>query len=801
MSLRSQRIATQLEAKRAFRAGKISRQEKRDIIKSVSPYAQRRARETNQELRGKMVEAQAEYESRQTELEARRQANVERGFISIDPRLRMPESQKERADTAAGQIALRRAVPTSNILARDIPKSEKVEIVRKDLNAKGESNELVSTRKVSGDLIAGPSVSESDGLLKQEASEKPEKYIPGQATKRVVEEFVVSPIRGVGKVLFNPFQKEDFKPQIELGQSKIFKTDSKLTDPDVQTASAYGALLLAPPIVQKVVVKGAVALEGIELLRKPSLTQLERTAATGALVFAPEVISKSKKVIVELPETTKALMADKSARVGGLSAKQRAGRISKPELRKQSFLAQRNPNMFFDKGELGVKVRNPELKTSQFVKERVVRFGAGESGAKVVEVKDVLLAGRGSLTTRLDTDISSQKFSQPGENKLFPKGFGSQSLSKVELAAKEQSLLGITIQRQRSFGEVAIQPKGVVLEKALPRQRAFKGGGEVETVEVRQSFPTVEAKFIEPVEVQRGGFRKGMREKLFQSLELKRMDLERSRFLSEPSKTELDVFQRIDIKPSTGLSDSAITSDVQGMRFVPLVDFKVKQNITDRQKNDLDIGLRPITLAMQAQSQDFDFSFSSPSSSPISDFTFKPPRTPANPKTPIPVIPIIPIVPYTPYKPSMPRQPRKPKGPLFPEEPLSNLPPLPPLKKGKDEYVQTYDVYVKTTPFKKEKYRKVNKKTLTYNQAFIQGIDIVDNYINQSFKLKKTNKKIKAPASDPYPNNDFKVRKNYRNSNVFTERRAYAIDTATEVANLDYFKQQKGRGNYDNMLF
>lgn len=241
------------------------------------------------------------------------------------------------------------------------------------------------------------------------------------------------------------------------------------------------------------------------------------------------------KIYIEAPAL------DKAARIGGRPARIRAGVKSKAQMRQESYGIYKNQKMFYDKGEIGVKIRSPELKAQQFTKERVIRYGATPKGIEVTSVKDVQLGGRGSLTTTRDLNYIG-KGSKPNFRKLYPQGYGSQSLKYTNIKVVDQSLVGITIQRSGrvSFMQPPPRPKTVTPVKSLPRQYTkninVKSGGSkgTNTIQVTK-FP--ETPYIEPPQTtQIGGFRKGVTEKLIKNVRLKIDTKIRTEFIKDLSK-------------------------------------------------------------------------------------------------------------------------------------------------------------------------------------------------------------------------------------------------------------------------
>lgn len=114
-------------------------------------------------------------------------------------------------------------------------------------------------------------------------------------------------------------------------------------------------------------------------------------------------------------------------------------------------------------------------------------------------------------------------------------------------------------------------------------------------------------------------------------------------------------------------------------------------------------------------------------------------------------------------------------------------------KKVKDQE-PGYNVFVKRTQAKITKgkyvskgYQKVNKQPLTKNGALVKGGEIVDEYANRSFKIKRAG----VPAKSGYNDSRWgilkdKFRQSRKNSGVFVEKSGFAIDSANERNNIPF---------------
>jgi hypothetical protein len=222
--------------------------------------------------------------------------------------------------------------------------------------------------------------------------------------------------------------------------------------------------------------------------------------------------------------------------IGGRGAKIRAGRISKAQQRQQSYGIYKNQKVFLDKqtGEVGIRIRNQELKNTQFTKERVIRVDPFSK--EITQIKDVQTGGRGTLTTNLRQDLSFKgKPSQTGFSKLYPKGYGSQ-----RIRIGRQELIGITMISRGGFSYTPSAPKSFLpvksLPKNLPKIIAVKGSQQVTTLGSTQSVRFPKTPYTEPPQETKG-FRTGMKENLFRNLKIQQNLKQGNLFIGDLSKS------------------------------------------------------------------------------------------------------------------------------------------------------------------------------------------------------------------------------------------------------------------------
>jgi hypothetical protein len=494
------------------------------------------------------------------ETEQVREASEAQGFISIDPRV---VSRKEVAENIAenilGNLQLKRALPET---MRFVDLNQRVTITK--------------TEEVKNELPATWS-SPREPFVKLVSNTTTEKAVTETAAGGFIElkNLVVEPIKGV-VTTFRRWQWAALESQgSDISQAPKWvqgvlgqRTNKTSFEPEEKTflftggliAAGGGALGTPGRKLTELAIKTYPIIKTGEFLNEPSFEKLGSAAAAGVLVYS-NIPEKASKVFSL--DTLKALEADKSAKVGGRSARERAGGFSKAELRKRSFEAQRNPNVFYDKGEVGVRIRSPELKAEQFTKERVVRF----KPEGIVEIKDVQLGNRGRLITRMDESFQG-KGSTPGFRKQYPEGYYSQSLN---LPSGTQDLVGITMMKQSVKSNIytkAGKVPEVDFKDVSVKQFSKEPSGSGYLITQRQ-FPNTN-KFQQPnIEIQTG-FRPGMKQKLFQRINEQRLLNERVGFISDISQST-DILPKLEtnIKMKVGMEELTVKKSLSGSLELP----------------------------------------------------------------------------------------------------------------------------------------------------------------------------------------------------------------------------------------
>lgn len=118
-------------------------------------------------------------------------------------------------------------------------------------------------------------------------------------------------------------------------------------------------------------------------------------------------------------------------------------------------------------------------------------------------------------------------------------------------------------------------------------------------------------------------------------------------------------------------------------------------------------------------------------------------------------------------------------------------------KKRASRKKQAYNAYVR----RRGKFKKVNKKKLTRNQAYNRAAGLVDRTVAATFKIKKAKGRIKSPFFDT-KNPKFQGKFRKKNT-LFVEKNKHRIDTFGEKRGLTLAKalrQEKKGGGFQFRL-
>lgn len=248
------------------------------------------------------------------------------------------------------------------------------------------------------------------------------------------------------------------------------------------------------------------AMKGFKPKTRTSPYEIPKPTATSAL-----------RERISLREATRKMFGQKAARK----------RLTKAEMRKRSREQAYDPRIFQDKGEMGVRLRGKKLKKYEYVKERVIRK---DQLGRITEVKDILIGRRGTLKTRGKVS-GIGKPSQPKLSKQYPPGYTGQAVprGKPDVAvAVLQPGKSLTL-----IGKQQKQLKSLIAQKT-PKRKPMKRPErvlkylEVSTLGKQQQLLTQKQPGLDKVPfmtrgTQRGGFRRGQKEKLMAKLRLKQI--------------------------------------------------------------------------------------------------------------------------------------------------------------------------------------------------------------------------------------------------------------------------------------
>lgn len=271
----------------------------------------------------------------------------------------------------------------------------------------------------------------------------------------------------------------------------------------------------------------------------------------------------------------KEMWKDKSGKIGGKTAKERAKIITKAELRKQSYNAQRNRKVFYDDqtNEVGVRIKNKGLKSQQFTKERSVRVSVKpDNYGHITMVRDKLLGGRGTLTTdylnKVNFGNTNQKISN---NKLYPKGYGSQSLSSNYKSISSGDKLKQFLILQRSQATNMYKPirtQTVPKINTVTNPKTYNIDNPSVTLNKWKDIPskyTTKLSKGQYVVTNVNGYRKGMQNQLMQQLYNQKNIIEGTRFINQISNPNIQLPTYSVIKPV----NTYVTPSINYMQLQP----------------------------------------------------------------------------------------------------------------------------------------------------------------------------------------------------------------------------------------
>lgn len=248
---------------------------------------------------------------------------------------------------------------------------------------------------------------------------------------------------------------------------------------------------------------------------------------SAALRFSTSNLGQS---IIQVTAPLVAGLAEAGAAIGkpvtlGILGATGRKRLSKAELRKQSFNARSNPNIFVNKpqGEVGVRITNPDL-IRQGTKSRVIAkdiqgnlritdkpTGADRAGLTSVtnrEGTQISFREQGTLQkkTRKDTSQSLSEVRQAQKKFFEDIGFAAKTDSGSLVLATKQGQL-ILSQKSKSFPFQIL--KGKVPEQSFVKREIKTTGSNLQLASpLKEPTPSIQTPKVQ------GGFRKGVRERI-----------------------------------------------------------------------------------------------------------------------------------------------------------------------------------------------------------------------------------------------------------------------------------------------
>jgi len=201
--------------------------------------------------------------------------------------------------------------------------------------------------------------------------------------------------------------------------------------------------------------------------KKPFRFFTEEAGATGKTPFEQLLKSKgARKISYGLPTPKKTLKQRKPI-----------SKVAKEKIARQQAY---DPNVFFEKGQVGFRFRSPGLKKKQFTKERVIRVEPFSK--KITEIKDTLF-NKEILKTRYKYDSKGKKIfvenlkgmgTKPGLRKLYPRAFQQKTTAGIGKPIKDLVSIqyGKEISYLRASDVIPKLPKGGY--KPRPKKKAAR---------------------------------------------------------------------------------------------------------------------------------------------------------------------------------------------------------------------------------------------------------------------------------------------------------------------------------------
>lgn len=665
-------------------------------------------------------------------------------------------------------------------------------------------------------------------LIKTKAIEKPIgiefSTIKGKSTRVLVTPEVI-PLAGPTSI-YPIFPVLKRTSQIPIKVSKPLSqviSDIVLKTPKEKTVMGFFGETVKPISIEEIGVRKAAE----RLAKEQSLVTKEQLIGPQLLV---EKIFKTKPTKGEIIKTQisragKVLLLSPLITTGVIGIPKAGGKakpISKAELRKKTYQKSYDPRIFRDiqSKEVGIKIRIPELKKTG-IKERVIRkslFGdvtITDIGISAFGKREALTTKRGisfiqkapsSKKLPIETQRVSEKIKGSREISRFLQG-GESKIKGILIAKQVPKITKITFEKRQS-----IQPPKLAITK-IPSNLILKQKKEISPKIKKQTIKIKSEEQRKNV----GGFRKGMRQKLFSSLSQKQrnfiiieppeqvpnISLPQKFGITSVTKSNIEVprLVRNEFQYSQPLSAGAVkiqpsilSSQVSKIKLesykdvistirtksIPMVNIGqseqvrtnllIQTDISQLQENISDLS-KEIAINQKA------------TTSPIITTEFQP-KTIETIFTPAKDIKTL-----DEFKPTKRNIATSELIRTVPKEITETFLPEFDLKKRKllKEYKQNKEIGYVPRIRKKQGQDFVDiDKPLPYNKAYNKAGKIVDKYANRSFYLQRTNKLVNASKEKINTKLASKFRQSYINPNIFVEKSKYAIDSIQEKKQIPY---------------
>ena len=353
--------------------------------------------------------------------------------------------------------------------------------------------------------------------------------------------------------------------------------------------------------------------ENIGLISQPIATASQFYAQGKAFEFVGKVVSSA-------PEGVPKMLSSKKGSIGGQSARERSGKTSKAQLRERKS----NLNTFSQGNFQGIKIRNQGLK-EQFVKERTIARNI--KGETIIGDKPLRTGNPNIKTVYTKTSSTEQSSFQVSSE---PKGsskqvYSTQPIEQYKARQRKFGKEGIVVKQDtsikgfNSYGKDTLQPYSsqgdFITSSGVVKTKNVEGYNKNNQIQTRgsafdnqnklsnQQYSELDYKYNyykqgnqavkitqEPVYEGNintgkvtGGFRKGMKEKLYGKLYEKKAQLDAQR---QAQDVKVETVQ--DVRTET----RKITSQESELKTAPFLITRQSQGTDTRLKQSNILGLK-----------------------------------------------------------------------------------------------------------------------------------------------------------------------------------------------------------------